>query len=150
MAPPSTQAPKLETWASSSRHHAFHDLALPASSLSTRHPTRRQNRTLWCSSTALCSLPRTVPLPMRFLPSGTPCQPLSHILNRHFNPMCHYFWAAFPDHPQPQLDSPPLLPFYAQAIAHIPEMMALSLPGLHILTIWLCGSESQGLCLLCL
>lgn len=132
--------PKPETWASSTRHHDFHDLALSVSSVSIRHPTRQQNRTLWCSLTALCSLPTSVPLPMCFPPSGTSCQALSRTLKHHSNPMCHYFCAAFPDHPQPQSDSPRLISFYVQATAHITEMTALSLAS-HLyplyLTVWL-------------
>lgn len=48
--------------------------------------------------------------------------------------MCDYLWAAFPDRPQRELDAPPLLSFYAGAIAHSTEMTALSLPAqpLHL------------------
>lgn len=116
MAPPSTQACKLETWALSSTHHAFNDLALPASPLLQALYTPTKWNFLMFSKGATLS-PYHCLCILFYLPC--PSQSLLYVFNCHFNLICHYFWDAFLDHPQPEVTFSSSLSFCAWSIAHI-------------------------------
>lgn len=116
MAPPSTPARKLEAWALSSTHHAFYDLALPVSPLLQALYTPTKWNFLMFSEGAMLS-PYHCSNIFFYLPC--PSQSFLYIFNCHFNLLCQHFWAAFPDHPQPEVTFSSSLSFSAQSIAHI-------------------------------